>query len=176
MWLGFAVLAVVGVCLQTAFVPHVEIFSARPDVMLLLAVFYALHARGYDGLIAAWLCGLLVGLCSLAGLGLFCCLYGVVVLPVYAARAAVFRDHLATHLVFTLVCALLVQLASALYVDWRYPVVGSVRPIYLQAMVSVLYTTALVPLVQMPLVRLHRLLGLRRPTESDTRPRRRRRG
>lgn len=172
MWLGFAVLAFLGICVQTALAPQVEILTARPDVMLLLAVFYALHGRGYDGLLVAWTCGILVDLSSQAPLGLFACVYALAGMLVFAIREAVFRDRLATHALVTLICAALSQLALAGYVAWRYPLAASAHAVYLQALASAVYTTALVPIVHGPLLRYHRLLGLRRPTESDARGRR----
>lgn len=169
MWLGFLILAFITVCVQTAFAPHVEIMHTRPDLMLLLVVFYGIHARGTDGLLTAWVAGLFTDLCTQEPLGLFCVLYSLVALVLMQVRELVFRDHLMTHVVLTFVFALAVKLVLAFYVRWRYPLVSSENPIFIRALVSALYTTALAPLVQYPLIRFQRALALRAPIESDRR-------
>lgn len=169
MWLGFLILAFIAVCAQTALAPHVEVLHARPDLMLLLVVFYGIHARGSDGLLTAWVAGLFTDLCSQEPLGLYCVLYSVVALVLIQARELVFRDHLLTHVVLTFVLALAVKLALAAYVMWRYPLVSAENPLFTRAIVSALYTTALAPVVQYPLIRIQRALALRAPIESDRR-------
>jgi rod shape-determining protein MreD len=169
MWLGFLILAFITICVQTALAPHVEVLHARPDLMLLLVIFYGIHARGFDGLLTAWVAGLLTDLSTQEPLGLFCVLYSVVALILMQAREMVFRDHLMTHVVLTFLFALAVKLALAVYVSWRYELAASANSVYFSAVVSALYTTALAPLVQYPLLRLQRALALRAPIESDRR-------
>ena len=51
-WLGFAICAVMGLTLQTTVAWRFEIGGARPDWMLVLVVFFALHTRSEEGLLA----------------------------------------------------------------------------------------------------------------------------
>ena len=69
-WLGFAICAGLALTLQTTVAWRLEIRGARPDWMLVLAVFFVLHARTLDALIGAWLLGALMDNYSMARFGL----------------------------------------------------------------------------------------------------------
>lgn len=167
MWLGFLMLSIIGVCLETAVLPHLEIYHQRPDLILLLVVFFALHARGANGLIVAWAAGLLVDLSSQSPLGLFAITYGLVGLGVFQIREMVFRDQLLTHVVVTLLACLFVQFTFAFYFEFAFPAAAELKPVFRQALVTTAYTVLLVPVLQYPLLRLGKWLDLRPPRESQ---------
>ena len=68
-WLGFAICAALVLTLQTTVAWRLEIRGAQPEWMLVLAVFFALHARSVDALIGAWLLGALMDNYSMARFG-----------------------------------------------------------------------------------------------------------
>lgn len=114
-WLIFAVLTAIVIVAQTSLAWRFELGPVRPEWTVVLAVFYVMHAASADALIAAWLIGLILDLCSDARLGLFALTFGLTALVVLQFRHLFFRDHLLTHLVLTWCFAFLVYLGVGLY-------------------------------------------------------------
>lgn len=114
-WLGFAICAGMGLTLQTTVAWRLQIGPARPDWMLVLMVFFALHARSEEGLIAGCVLGLLSDLMSIERVGLLAMLYGLSALVLFLVRDYFFIDHPLTHFFLTWVAALGVGLACCFY-------------------------------------------------------------
>ena len=57
-WVVFLVLAVPILTAQSALSQRMELFGARPDWLLVLVVFVALHARRHDAVLGAWVLGM----------------------------------------------------------------------------------------------------------------------
>ncbi len=108
-WLTFGVLAILVVSLQVTIAPRLTWFGARPDWVLVLVVFYALHAPTDRAILAGWLAGALADVMSIERFGLLSISYGLAALAVCAVREALFTRHPLTHLSVTLVAGLLVQ-------------------------------------------------------------------
>jgi len=56
-WLSFLLLGVVLLTLQSAVAPRIELLGARPDWLLVVVVFFAMHAPPRDAVIGAWIIG-----------------------------------------------------------------------------------------------------------------------
>lgn len=107
-WLPFAILLYVTAVLQTAFAPFVAIHTVQPDFLVILAVYYALHARRYDALIACWIIGLMIDLSGMSylstgysNLGVSAFALGLIAFLIVNIREAIVRDSAATQLVMT---------------------------------------------------------------------------
>ncbi|MBX3395856.1 MAG: rod shape-determining protein MreD [Phycisphaerae bacterium] len=138
-WLPFAILLYVTTVLQTAFAPFIAIHTVRPDLMLILAVYYAMHARRYDALIACWIIGLVTDLAGTSyteqgysNIGVSAMAFGIIGLIVVSMRELAFRESAATQLITTFLAKLALNLmvgSHMLYVldDWgRFPGVFTV--------------------------------------------------
>lgn len=114
-WLGFAICAIIVLTLHTTLAWRLAIRGVRPDWMLALAVFFALHARSMDVLIGAWLLGAAMDIMTIEHFGLLSGCYAVATLAIYAARDYVFRDNPLTHFVVTFAAAVAVGSAMMTY-------------------------------------------------------------
>lgn len=117
-WLGFAICAILFLTLQTTVAWRFQIGQARPDWMLVLAVFFALHARSEEGLVAGCILGVLADLMSIDRFGLLTLLYGLSVWVLFKVRGYFFLDHPLTHGFLTFVPALMIGLALSVYQSW----------------------------------------------------------
>ena len=114
-WLGFAICAGMGLTLQTTVAWRLQIGPARPEWMLVLTVFFALHARGEEGLIAGCVLGILSDLMSIERFGLLALVYGASALVLFLVRDYFFIDHPLTHFFLTWVAALAVGFTCCFY-------------------------------------------------------------
>ena len=111
-WLTFIILAIVAVSLQATVAGRVSWFGARPDWVLVLVVFYALHARADDAMPAAWVVGALADLMTIERFGLLALCYGLTAMVVCGVRDLVFTGHPLTQFGVTLACGVMVQVAG----------------------------------------------------------------
>jgi rod shape-determining protein MreD len=167
-WLGFVICAVIVLTLQTTVAWRLDLRGARPDWLLVLAIFFALHARSADALIGAWLLGAAADVMSIERFGLLSGCYGLATLAVYAVRDYVFRDNPLAHFVLTFAAAAAVGAATMAYrgavVDggWRAGAFAAGGSILLGAA----YTAVWAPLVHYVLLKFPRALGVRAPRRS----------
>jgi rod shape-determining protein MreD len=160
-WLPFVILGYSGIVLQTTLAQRLEINHIRPDLMLIIALHYALQASSPEAMIAAWLLGFAVDLTGQGQLGVFAFAYGLLALLVVQFRESMFRDHPLTSLFVTLICTWLVHL-----LDGVYFLVGhshtqrSVLEMLLYSMYTAMYTAAIAPYLHWLLGRARGLLGL----------------
>ncbi len=129
-WIPFALLLYLTAVLQTALVPFIEIQAVRPDLMVVLAVYYAMHARRYDALIACWIVGLVADLAGTSytqagysNLGISALTLGLIGLAIVNMRELTFRESMTSQLIITFAAKLSLNLAIGshmLYVlnDW----------------------------------------------------------
>jgi len=173
-WLGFAICAVVVLTLQTTLAWRLEIGGVRPDWMLVMAVFFTLHARSMDALIGAWLLGAAMDVYSIARFGLLSGCYAVTMLAVYAVREYVFRDNPIAHFVLTFISAAVIGMASMVY---RVVTVGGADSGVMATVGTLLlgaaYTAAWAPPLHYVLLRFPRFLGVGAPRRSFRSGRRR---
>jgi len=114
-WLAFAVAIVVSVVLQTTVAPHLAIGRIRPDFLLVLAVFVAMHVRGTDVIAVACVLGMFADVQSLERFGLMAVAYSAAAGAVYVMRAHVFRSHPLAHVAVTFAAGVIVQWLMLLY-------------------------------------------------------------
>lgn len=165
-WGPFIILALIALVLQTSVASWVQIHSVRPDLLLVLAVFYALWGPWPEGAIAAWLLGLLADLHSLDRIGLHALCFGLAALAIVYVRQVVFRDHAVTQIAITFVFAVLVHLLAGAYRSWG----GSGEAgVFTPALLTGVYTAIVAPYVHWLLLRLGRWTGLR-PSRGSLRP------
>ncbi len=163
-WLTFAVMALVCITLQTTVTHAVSVAGVRPDWVLVLVVFFALHVRTLDVAIAGWVLGLLVDFQSAERFGLFSISYLLVALFVHATRENVFRTHPLSHMAMTLVAGILVQ-----GIFWVYCLVftgfggSTAGSQFLDATIIVVYTACWAPLFHAGMLKLSPWLGLTIP-------------
>ena len=77
-------LAVLALTLQSAIAPRLAIFGVRPDWILVLVVFFALHGRRRDAVIAGWSLGMCADLMSIERVGLLALSYALAAWVGYA--------------------------------------------------------------------------------------------
>ncbi|MCP4245596.1 MAG: rod shape-determining protein MreD [bacterium] len=161
-WLTFAILAILVVSLQATVMPRTELFGARADLVLVLTVFYALHVRREEAMLAGWMVGALADVMTLERFGLLALSYGLAAAAVGQVRDLLFGRHPLTHFSVTLLAALLLQVAWALYRVVLGLPGGSVG----LALGSCAYTAFWAVGVHMMLLQAPRLLGIPRPGMS----------
>lgn len=178
-WLTFAILAGISIVLQTALAPYVELSGIRPDWVFVLATFYALLGPWPDACIAAWILGLLVDLSSADSgtgyghIGLFAFSFGGAAWLILQVRDLIFPEHWLSHTILTLLSALVVQAAVAIYRTITLPPgAAPATGVWTCAILTAAYTAFFAPYFHWILSRLHRATGLRTPA-SRHRSRRR---
>lgn len=177
-WLPFAILALVGIVCQTTLVPLIRLDwfepdRIGPDLMFILAMYYALWGPWPEAAIGAWILGLVVPLFTLQagsriGLHAFC--YGAAAWGIIRVRQVVIRSHPVAQFLIALVFALGIEVAVLLYRRWSAVQAGPVGA-WRAAVMSAMYTAICAPPLLWALARLWRLTGLR----AEARPGARRR-
>ncbi|HEY3241754.1 MAG TPA: rod shape-determining protein MreD [Phycisphaerae bacterium] len=117
---AFVILALAALTLQVTLAPRVVLLGARPDWLLVLAVFIGLHVRGAEAPILAWLIGLGADLVSIERPGLMAITYGLTAAAVHSVREFMFIRHPLTHFSLTLLASLGVQTLMSMYRDLAY--------------------------------------------------------
>jgi rod shape-determining protein MreD len=161
-WVAFGIVAFLSLLLQSALGPRVELFGARPDLLLCLATFLGLYARRAEAVAGAWVMGLAAGLLTMERFGFLAASYGLVALGVAAVREFLFRYRPTTQFATTLVCGLVVQASWAIYGRMVYgAAVGAPLSIF-QIVIGSLYSGCLALVVHNVLLRASRFMGLPR--------------
>lgn len=129
-WFPFAILVYLTTVLQTALAPFLAIQTIQPDLLVVLAVYYAMNARRYDALIACWIVGLTADLAGTSytelgysNLGISALSLGLLGLVIVNLRELTFRESGASQLLTTFFAKLCLNLmvgGHMLYVmnDW----------------------------------------------------------
>ncbi|MHC4090652.1 MAG: rod shape-determining protein MreD [Planctomycetota bacterium] len=164
-WLTFGLLVILAVSFQTTVAPRIAWQGLSPDWVLVLVVFYCLHARLDHALLAGWVAGAAADLMTVERFGLISLSYGLVALLVCWVRDLLFTRHPLTHFTVTLCAALFVQVLWTVYRVMVGLPVGS--PLHLAG--SSLYTALWAPPLHALLLKAPRLLGLRPPRYSGAR-------
>jgi rod shape-determining protein MreD len=117
---AFTILAYVALALQVGLAPHVTWRDARPNLVLLAAVFIGMNARRESALLGCFLMGLVQDLLTGQTLGAYAFSYGLAALVVTGASPAVYRDHPLAHVSFALVAGL-ITMTVLLISGWLHP-------------------------------------------------------
>ena len=107
-WLPYLILAYVAIGVQIGAGEALRFRGAKPDLVLLAAVFIAMNAPREAGLLGCFVIGLLTDLVTVQPLGLYATAYGIVGLMVSGSQEIVYREHPLTHLFLAVVGAVLV--------------------------------------------------------------------
>ena len=163
-WLTFAILAVLVLTLQAAVAPRVELYSARPDFLLVVVVFLSLYAPSRDAIAAGWVLGVCADLMTIERFGVIALSYGLTSIIITLIREYLFRYRMMTQMVVTLTACMLVRTAWTMYYHLLYEPRSSLLGDWLIGGVMVsAYTAALAPFVFRLLLSMSRPLGIARP-------------
>ena len=162
--LTFAILAVLVLTLQAAVAPRVELFSARPDFLLIVVVFLGLYAPSRDAIAAGWILGACADLMTIERFGVIALSYGLTAIIVTLLREYLFRYRVMTQMVVTLTACLLIRTAWTMYYHLLYEARGPMLGDWLiGGVIASAYTAAFSPLAFRMLLSVPRLLGIARP-------------
>lgn len=169
-WLAFLITAVLTVTVQTTLAPALTLGGVRPDFVLIAVIFFALHGRGLDAVIAGWALGFAADLQSVQRFGLMALCYALVAYGVYSIRPYLFRRHplaqfLVTFVSGILVYALLITITRVEASMWG----GSPRAGWGLAFWVSLYSAVFAPFVQRLLLSCSSVLGLETPRYTHVR-------
>jgi rod shape-determining protein MreD len=161
-WLTFLICAVVVLTLEVTLAPLLQWHGARPQWLLMLAVFFALNGRSVDVLIGAWILGLLYELHTLPEyLGLFSLGFSLVALVVYGMREFLFREHPLTHFLVTFAACLAIQVVVDVHRMITFGnATGTLWEMGREALLTGLVTGLFAVPVHYVLLRMHRTLGI----------------
>lgn len=163
-WLTFVILSILALTLQAAVAPRLELFSARPDFLLIVVVFLSLYAPSRDAITAGWILGVCADLMTIERFGLIAFSYGMTAMIVTSLREYLFRYRVVTQTVVTLTACLLVRTAWTIYYHLLYEASGPLLRDWLIGGVLVsAYTAALALFAFRVLLRMSRPLGIARP-------------
>lgn len=160
-WFPFILLAIAGIVCQTTLVAAIRAHGVGPNVMFILAVYYALWGPWPDAALAAMALGFMTDLYTGSpgriGLHAFC--YGGVAWCIIQVRQVLVRTHPLAQVLIVLAFGGAVELAVALYHYWIASQSGLAKALGL-AVLSAAYTAVLTPVLLWLLCRLGRLTGL----------------
>jgi len=144
-WLGIAV--------ELTLSDRISFLGGRPEPLFLLACFAALFAaQPNQGLLVAWIFGLLKDLGSASPLGLHALLFVAIAWGILQLRRVVFREHPLPQFAVVLVGALLLEFLTAAFVCVVNGGIPFLR-VLLKALSGALFSAALAPVVMWLLLR-----------------------
>ncbi len=114
-WLSFSILAVVVLTLQSALVPRLEVLGARPDLILVVTVFFAMHAPRRDAVLTAWLLGMIADLMTIERFGLLALSYALIAMIVASVRDFLFRYNAFSQIAVTAAASVLLGVGWLFY-------------------------------------------------------------
>lgn len=163
-WPAFTVVVVFTFVLQSTVAPRLELFGARPDWMLVVTVFYALHARPPQSVVAGWLTGLLADCATIERAGLVSMTFGLTATLVALARDYVFRFGWLSQWLVTAAACGCVRMMWLVYRVVVYGAADSLAHDFVRQVILVsLYTGLWALPVHFGLLRLARVLRIPRP-------------
>ena len=165
-WFPFFILAYLALGIQFGLSGYAAILNARPNFVLLVAIFVAVNAPRNAALAACLLLGLMQDLLMHESpLGLTAFAYGLIAVAVLSTQEIVDRDHFLTHISLAILAGLLyavvVALHSWLYYSVLHPSPKLTRPSVGPLFTGAFYTGVLAPFVFAALGRSKRVFGFR---------------
>jgi rod shape-determining protein MreD len=164
-WIPFILFLYFAAVLQTAIVPFFAVHGIRPQLIILIAAYYALSARTSDALLACWCAGFMMDLTSIgferqAGIGLNATTCGLIALFVLGMRDFMFRDSPVTQLVVSVAFTFLHAAAVGLYLCYAAAHAPAVTDMLLGSLYTAIYTGLVAPYVHWLLRKMRNTLGL----------------
>jgi len=164
-WPPFFILAYIVLGMQIGLSGIVNVHGAKPDFVLMAAIFIALNASHDPALLGCFILGLLRDL--LAGgtpLGLMAFVYGLVGMFAISTQEIVHRDHALTHfslgLAGGLISGAIVFIHGWIY-PWLHPASTLPRPVAGPLITSAIYTALLTPVLLLLLRRTKKFFAFR---------------
>jgi rod shape-determining protein MreD len=114
-WLTYFILAYVMVGVQSGLGGFVEIWGARPDLVLICVIFIAMNAPRDAALLGAFVLGVLADLLSLNPLGLRALSYSLVAMFTLSSAPIVHRTHPLSHFSLAFVGSLLASIVILIH-------------------------------------------------------------
>ena len=163
-WLTFIMGGLAMLTLQSAVAVRVELFGARPDWLLVLVVFYAMHARAPEAAVGSWMIGVCADLMTVERVGLMAASYLAAALLVISIREYFFRFRSITQFGLTLVTCLLVRTSWCVY-RWLLYEPGHTIPVdfAIDVVLASLYTAGWAPPLHKVMLAISPKLGIHRP-------------
>jgi len=159
-WVSFAILVAVVLVLQTTLVPRLSIRGIFPDLLLIVALYYALQAPEAPAMLAGWICGLMMDLSAGGRVGVLAFAFGLVGVLVVKIRDLTFRDNPLLQMFVALVAGSIVHgIERGQRVLWGEAAAGMGDALLTGVFVA-MYTAALTPYVHWLLSRARGLLLL----------------
>jgi rod shape-determining protein MreD len=167
-WFAYIILAYFALALQIGLAPYIAYHGAAPNLVLLAAVFIAVHAPRDAALMACFALGFLQDMVTLQQPGLFALSYGLVALFVVSTQQVVYKEHPLTHFSLALAAGLITAVVLLAH-GWIRPpaprtmdgnmVVPAVRISTTIQLYGVLYTALLAPIALGLLQRARGIFG-----------------
>src|SRR5947209_2224589 len=164
-WPPFFILAYIVLGMQIGLSGIVNVHGAKPDFVLMAAIFIALNTSRDSALLGCFILGLLRDL--LAGgapLGLMAFVYGLVGMFAISTQEIVHRDHALTHFSLGL-CGGIISGAVVFVHGWIYPWLHPAsslpRPWPVSLITSAIYTALLTPILLLVLRRMKKFFNFR---------------
>jgi rod shape-determining protein MreD len=154
--LPYILLGYVAVGMQVGLSGYVHLGGAAPNIVLIVAIFFALFAQREPALLSCFALGLMQDLLTQQRLGLYALSYGLLALVIVSTAAMVYREHPLTHAAITLAASLLTSLVLLFHgaIFGAGPGIGA-------SMLSAILTALLAPALIRGLMKLRPLLGMR---------------
>ena len=163
-WYTFILFALLALVLQSSVAPRLDVFGLRADWVIVIVVFFALHARSFDAVVCAWGFGAMADLMTIERMGLLSMSCALAALLVVSIREYVFKDRILTQVAVVFVTSVFVRLLWCFY---RHLMYAQLDETLAQTAADVfggaIYTAAWAPLVHALLGRMSSLFGLPRP-------------
>ena len=119
-WFSFFILAYVTLGVQVGLSGYATLGNARPNFVLIVAVFVAMNAPRDAALLGCFLLGLAQDLLTPSPFGLFALEYALLGMFVTTTQDLLYREHFLTHMTLGFVGALLTGLITLIH-GWIYP-------------------------------------------------------
>jgi len=164
-WIAFAILLYIATVLQTAGAPFLAVHTVVPDLMVIVAVHYALLARPHDGMIACWCTGLAIDLAGLSytdhsNVGVHALSLGLIGFAIIKVRELTFRENALTQLAFAFIAKFTLTLLVGLHMLYVLDQWHRLREIATVGIWAAVYTGLLAPYVHWILRHFRAALGL----------------
>ncbi len=163
-WVTFMLCAACALVLQSTIAPRVELFGCRPDWLLIVVVFFAMHARPSDAAIGAWIIGAGADLMTVERTGLIALSYLLAALGVASIREYFFRYRVLTQAVVTAVTCLVIHTGWLVYRHVLYDLNDAiVTDFAVSAVLASAYTAAWTPVFHGAMLGMSGVFGINRP-------------
>src|SRR5687768_8731616 len=156
-WPIYFILAYLAVALQIGLGALSRVWRAAPSLVMIAAVFIAIHAPRDAALLGCFALGIMQDLTTAepSRLGLYGLAYGIFALLIGGFGTPAVRGNPVIHIVLTFVCGLITALVVLLH-GWL-PITRGIRMPVGVMMWSALYTALISPILLVPLNRLRKV-------------------